>query len=55
MDDTFAGFELDLSERQYDEVTALFDTEVKEEGLQRFPGRKNNFPRLRRNLRLLEA
>jgi len=45
---------LDLAECQYNEVTALFDTEVKEEGLQRLPGRKNNFPRLRRNLRLLQ-
>ena len=54
LDDSFAGFELDLTDRQYDDVTALFDTEVKEEGLQRFPGRKYNFPRLRRYLRLLE-
>ena len=52
--DSFAGFEFDMTERQYAEVTALFDTEVKEEGLQRFPGRKYNFPRLRRSLQLLD-
>lgn len=53
LDDTVAGFELDLTAAQYDELTSFFDTEVKEEGLQFFPGRKNNFPRLRRNLELL--
>ncbi len=42
--DNFAGFEFDLTASQYEEVTAIFDTEVREEGLQRFPGRKNNFP-----------
>ena len=50
---TYEGFECDLTARQYEDVTALFDTGVKEEGLQRFPGRKYNFPRLRRNLHLL--
>lgn len=54
LDAAFAGFELDLTDQQYQDVTALFDTEVWEEGLQRFPGRKYNFPRLRRNLHLLE-
>ncbi|HEX9015214.1 MAG TPA: aldo/keto reductase [Chloroflexota bacterium] len=49
----YAGFACDLTPQQYAEVTALFGTEVKEEGLQRFPGRKYNFPRLRRNLHLL--
>ncbi len=53
LDDSFVGFELDLTEQQYQEVTALFATEVWEEGLQLFPGRKYNFPRLRRNLGLL--
>jgi aryl-alcohol dehydrogenase-like predicted oxidoreductase len=53
LEDTLAGFELELTERQYQEVTALFNTEVWEEGLQLFPGRKYNFPRLRRNMRLL--
>lgn len=47
------AFDYDLSEEEYEEVTALFDTEVKEEGLQRFPGLRYNFPRLRRNLHLL--
>jgi hypothetical protein len=37
-------------ERQ--EITDMFHTEVTEEGLQRFPGTKYNFPRLRRNLSL---
>jgi len=31
----------------------MFDTEVKEESLQLFPGLKYNFPRLRRNLQLI--
>jgi aryl-alcohol dehydrogenase-like predicted oxidoreductase len=53
LDDTLAAFEFDLTPGQYEEVTALFDTEVQEEGLQYFPGRKYNFPRLRRDLRLL--
>jgi 1-deoxyxylulose-5-phosphate synthase len=53
LDDTLAAFELDLTPAQYEEITALFDTEVREEGLQYFPGRKYNFPRLRRNLSLL--
>jgi hypothetical protein len=30
----------------------MFNTEVKEEGLQLFPGLTYNFPRLRRNLNL---
>jgi aryl-alcohol dehydrogenase-like predicted oxidoreductase len=48
------GFAYDLSDEDYEELTALFDTEVKEEGLQRFPGLRYNFPRLRRNLNLVE-
>lgn len=47
------AFSYDLSDVDYAAVTAIFDTEVKEEGLQRFPGLKYNFPRLRRNLALL--
>lgn len=39
-----------LNDAEYQEVTDLFNTEVKEEGLQLFPGMKYNFPRLRRNL-----
>lgn len=48
------GFEFDLTADQYEEVTLMFDTAVKEESLQLFPGRRFNFPRLRRNLSLLE-
>jgi aryl-alcohol dehydrogenase-like predicted oxidoreductase len=51
---TVAAFDFDLDAEQYAEVTYCFDTEVKEEGLQRFPGLKYNFPRLRRDLHLLE-
>ena len=47
------AFDFNLTADEYDELTFLFDTEVKEEGLQRFPGLKYNFPRLRRNLGLL--
>ena len=47
------AFSYDLSDADYAAVTAIFNTEVKEEGLQRFPGLKYNFPRLRRNLALL--
>jgi aryl-alcohol dehydrogenase-like predicted oxidoreductase len=47
------AFSYDLSDADYAALTAIFDTEVKEEGLQRFPGLKYNFPRLRRNLHLL--
>jgi aryl-alcohol dehydrogenase-like predicted oxidoreductase len=47
------AFGYDLSAADYAALTAIFDTEVKEEGLQRFPGLKYNFPRLRRNLTLL--
>jgi aryl-alcohol dehydrogenase-like predicted oxidoreductase len=52
-EDSLAAFDYDLSDEDYREVTYLFDTEVKEEGLQRFPGLKYNFPRLRRNLNLV--
>ncbi|MCB0214624.1 MAG: aldo/keto reductase [Anaerolineae bacterium] len=47
------AFDFNLTADEYDELTFLFDTDVKEEGLQRFPGLKYNFPRLRRNLGLL--
>jgi aryl-alcohol dehydrogenase-like predicted oxidoreductase len=47
------AFDFNLTADEYDELTFLFDTEVKEEGLQKFPGLKYNFPRLRRNLGLL--
>jgi len=39
-----------LSDAEYSKVTSFLDTEVKEEGLQLFPGLTYNFPRLRRNL-----
>ena len=45
-----AGVQLTEEERQ--EITDLFHTEVSEEGLQRFPGTRYNFPRLRRSLAL---
>jgi aryl-alcohol dehydrogenase-like predicted oxidoreductase len=44
--------EVQLSEVQRQEITDMFHTEVTEEGLQRFPGTKYNFPRLRRHLSL---
>jgi 1-deoxyxylulose-5-phosphate synthase len=42
--------DVQLSEDEYQALTATFHTEVMEEGLQIFPGLKYNFPRLRRNL-----
>ncbi len=39
-----------LTEGERQEISDLFHTEVSEEGLQRFPGTKYNFPRLRRHL-----
>ena len=50
---SLGAFELDLTASDYEEITRIFDTDVKEEGLQRFPGLRYNFPRLRRNLNLL--
>jgi 1-deoxyxylulose-5-phosphate synthase len=47
------GFEINLTQEEYALVTDMFPTEVKEEGLQLFPGLKYNFPRLRRNLHLV--
>ena len=41
-----------LSDTEYSVVTSFLDTEVKEEGLQLFPGLTYNFPRLRRNLHI---
>jgi aryl-alcohol dehydrogenase-like predicted oxidoreductase len=49
------GFEIRLSETEYRAVSQIFDTEVKEEGLQLFPGLKYNFPRLRRKLFLAHS
>ena len=45
-----ASVEVGLDAEGYQELTGLFDTEVKEEGLQLFPGLKYNYPRLRRTL-----
>jgi len=45
--------DIHLSPEDYKTITAMFNTEAKEEGLQLFPGMKYNFPRLRRNLFLL--
>jgi len=42
--------DIQLTPEEYRTITDIFDTEVKEEGLQLFPGMKYNFPRLRRNL-----
>jgi aryl-alcohol dehydrogenase-like predicted oxidoreductase len=53
-EESVAAFNFNLTDEQYQEVTDCFDTEVKEEGLQRFPGLRYNFPRLRRNLTLLD-
>jgi aryl-alcohol dehydrogenase-like predicted oxidoreductase len=50
---SIGAFDLDLSDEEYETITRLFDAEVKEEGLQRFPGKRFNFPRLRRNLSLI--
>ncbi|HPJ64004.1 MAG TPA: aldo/keto reductase [Flexilinea sp.] len=50
LNETLKSSEIDLTDEEYDDVTSIFNTEVKEEGLQMFPGTKYNFPRLRRNL-----
>ncbi len=42
--------DIQLTPEEYKAITDMFNTEVKEEGLQLFPGMKYNFPRLRRNL-----
>jgi aryl-alcohol dehydrogenase-like predicted oxidoreductase len=44
--------DVQLTEGERQEISDMFHTEVTEEGLQRFPGTKYNFPRLRRNLSL---
>ncbi len=45
-----ASVDIALDRESCREMTDLFDTEVKEEGLQLFPGLKYNYPRLRRTL-----
>jgi aryl-alcohol dehydrogenase-like predicted oxidoreductase len=52
---SIGAFELDLSDGEYYTITRMFDTEIKEEGLQRFPGKRFNFPRLRRDLDLIAS
>jgi len=47
------GFDLVLTDEQHAKITAMFNTEVTEEGLQLFPGMNYNFPRLRRNTNLV--
>ena len=54
LEDALDSFAYELSDEDHALVTYLFDTEVKEEGLQRFPGLRYNFPRLRRNLNLIK-
>lgn len=53
LEEALESFDYELSDEDYEEVTFLFDTEVREEGFNRFPGLKYNFPRLRRNQHLL--
>lgn len=48
------SIDVKLSDAEYSEITSFFDTEVKEEGLQLFPGLTYNFPRLRRNLHIVK-
>jgi aryl-alcohol dehydrogenase-like predicted oxidoreductase len=52
---SLGAFKLELSDEDYDAVTLMFGTEIKEEGLQRFPGKRYNFPRLRRTLELVDS
>ena len=42
--------EISLSDEERMEITDLFNTDVKEEGVQLMPGNTYNFARLRRNL-----
>jgi aryl-alcohol dehydrogenase-like predicted oxidoreductase len=53
LETAIGAFDFDLTSSQYDEVANMFDTAVKEESFQLFPGRRFNFPRLRRNLNLV--
>jgi len=50
LESNLKAVEVKLTDAEYAEVTSFLDTEVKEEGLQLFPGLTYNFPRLRRNL-----
>ena len=53
LEEALESFDYVLSDEDYQQVTYLFNTEVQEEGFQRFPGLKYNFSRLRRNLNLV--
>jgi aryl-alcohol dehydrogenase-like predicted oxidoreductase len=50
---SLGAFDLDLAVDEYEHISHLFETEIKEEGLQKFPGMRYNFPRLRRNPNLV--
>ena len=54
LEGSIKAFDLELSEEDYQEISEIFHTEVQEEGLQRFPGMKYNFPRLRRSLSIAQ-
>ena len=53
LEQTLHASEVHLDAEDYAALTDMFNTEVKEESLQLFPGLKYNFPRLRRNLHLV--
>jgi len=50
LESNIKAVDIRLTDKEYEELTSYLDTEVKEEGLQLFPGLTYNFPRLRRNL-----
>jgi hypothetical protein len=54
LETSLGAFEIDLTAEEYEALNHLFATEIYEEGLQLFPGLTYNFPRLRRNLNLLD-
>ena len=47
------AFDFELHDDEFYQISRIFNTEVREEGLQEFPGLKYNFPGLRRNLNFL--
>ena len=55
LEELVRAFDYDLSSDEYNEVTSIMNTEIREEGLQEFQEYKYNFPRLRRNLDLLDG
>ena len=48
-----SAFDYNMTQEERKTISEIFNTEVKEEGLQLFPGLKYNFPRLRRHQSLL--